>query len=105
MAVKLVEDPPAGTTTDAGIAQCIETKSGKVMWHDRIDGQYSASPIYADGKLYFFSEEGVATVLAAGKEFKVLARNTLPEGFMATPAIAGDAFYLRTKTALYRVEK
>jgi len=92
-------------TTDAGIAQCIDIKTGKEIWRKRIDGQYSASPIYADGKIYFFSEEGVATVLAADQEAKVLARNTLPEGFMATPAIAGDAFYLRTKTALYRVEK
>jgi len=92
-------------TTDAGIAQCLDTKTGKEVWRKRIDGQYSASPIYADGKIYFFSEEGVATVLAADEQAKVLARNTLPEGFMATPAIAGDAFYMRTKTALYRVEK
>ncbi len=101
----VVHDGLLYMTTDAGIAQCLDAKTGKVIWHDRIDGQYSASPIHADDKVYFFSEEGVATVLAAGKEFKVLARNTLPEGFMATPAISGDAFYLRTKSALYRVEK
>lgn len=101
----LVVDGLVYMTTDAGIVNCLDAKTGKVIWHDRIDGQYSASPIYAGGNIYFFSEEGVTTVLAGAKEFKVLARNQLPEGFMATPAVAGNALFLRTRTALYRVEK
>ncbi|HEY8747239.1 MAG TPA: PQQ-binding-like beta-propeller repeat protein [Tepidisphaeraceae bacterium] len=101
----LVVDGLLYMTTDAGIVNCLDAGTGKVIWHDRIDGQYSASPVYGDGKIYFVSEQGIATVLAAGKEFKVLARNQLPDGFMATPAIAGDALFLRTRTALYRVEK
>jgi outer membrane protein assembly factor BamB len=100
----LIVDGLLYMTTDAGIANCLDSHTGKVIWHDRIDGQYSASPIYADGKIYFFSEEGVATVLAAGKEFKVLARNKLPDGFMGTPAVAGNALFLRTRTTLYRVQ-
>lgn len=92
-------------TTDAGIASCLEARTGREIWHGRIDGEYSASPVYADGRIYFFSEEGVTTVLAAGREFKVLARNRLPDGFMGTPAIAGDALFLRTRTNLYRIQK
>lgn len=101
----IVNDGLLYMTTDAGIATCLDAKTGKEVWRNRIDGQYSASPIFADGRIYFFSEDGTTTVLAAGREFKVLARNKLPDGFMATPAVAGDSFFLRTRTTLYRVEK
>ena len=58
----------------------------------------------AGGRIYFFSEDGPATVIEAGREFKVLARNALDEGFMASPAIDGPALYLRTTSYLYRIE-
>ena len=45
------------------------------------------------------------TVIAAGPEYKVLAENLLADGFMASPAIAGKALFLRSKTALYRIEE
>lgn len=93
------------TIDDGGIASCIEAKTGTEVWRERVSGNYSASPLYADGKMYFFSEEGKATVVAAGREFKVLAENTLDDGFMASPAAAGESLFLRTKTALYRVEE
>ena len=91
-------------TSDGGIVSCIDAKTGAQVWHDRIDGEYSASPIYADGRLYFFNQDGKTTVLAAGGTFKVLAENQLPDGFMATPAVAGRTLFLRTRTALYRIE-
>ncbi|MEC8928117.1 MAG: hypothetical protein VX705_02785, partial [Verrucomicrobiota bacterium] len=59
----------------------------------------------ADGRIHFFSEEGKTTTIAPGREFKKLAVNTLPAGFMASPAVAGKAFFLRTKTHIYRIEK
>lgn len=55
--------------------------------------------------MYFFSEDGKATVIEAGREFKVLAENFLDDGFMASPAIAGDSFLLRTVTHLYRIDQ
>jgi len=64
----------------------------------------TAVAIAADGKVYFFSEDGKATVIEAGRAFKILAENTLPEGFMASPAVDGRALYLRTKSHLYRIE-
>ena len=91
--------------SDEGVATCVEAVSGTPVWQESVGGNYSASPLFAEGRIYFFSEEGKATVIAAGREFKKLAENQLEAGFMATPAIAGSAMFLRTKTHLYRVEK
>jgi outer membrane protein assembly factor BamB len=70
-----------------------------------LNDSYSASPIYADGRVYFFSEEGKGTVIDAGRSFKVLAENYLDDGFMASPAVDGRALFLRTTTHVYRVEE
>ena len=50
-----------------------------------------ASPIAADGRIYFFSDEGPVTVIAAGRKYKELAVNKLDDGFLASPAVAGKA--------------
>ncbi len=90
---------------DTGIATCVEAKTGNVVWQQRIGGEYSASPVYADGKIWMFSEEGKTTVIKPGRTFEKLAENNLEDGFLASPAITGKAFYLRTRTHLYRIEK
>ena len=89
---------------DQGIASCLEAKTGDVVWRNRIGGAYSASPLYAEGRVYCFSEGGVVTVLAASREYEVLATNELAEGFMSSPAVSGKALYLRSKQSLYRIE-
>ena len=89
---------------DGGILTAIEAKTGKEVWSERIGGNYSASPIFANGHAYFFSEEGKATVIAPGREFKKVAENKLESGFMASPAVTDNALILRTKTHLYRIE-
>ena len=91
-------------TTDAGVASAVEARTGQVVWTGRIGGTHSASPVYADGRVYFFSEEGKTIVVEAGRTFKVLAENQLGDGFMASPAVVGKAFILRSRTHLYRVE-
>jgi outer membrane protein assembly factor BamB len=91
--------------SDSGIASCVDAKTGIQVWQQRIGGEYSASPVYADGRLWFFSEDGRTTVLKPGRAFEQVAENRLEEGFMASPAIAGKAFYLRTRTHLYRIEE
>lgn len=90
---------------DTGIASCIDAKTGDQVWQQRIGGEYSASPVYADGRLWLFSQEGRTTVLKPGRVFEQFGENRLDEGFMASPAIAGKAFYLRTRTHLYRIEE
>ena len=90
---------------DAGAGNCLDAKTGEVVWEARLGGNYTASPLYADGRIYFFNEEGATTVLKPGRTHEVLAVNELDDGFMASPAISGQALYLRTKTHLYRIEQ
>jgi outer membrane protein assembly factor BamB len=90
---------------DGGIVSCLDAKTGDEIWRERVQGNYSASPLLADGRLYIFSEEGKCTALAAGREFKKLGESMMPIGVMSTPAIAGKAIYLRTRTDLYRIEE
>jgi len=90
---------------DGGVASCLDAKTGIEVWRERIGGNYSASPVYAEGRIYFFSEEGKSTVIQASREFKKLAENKLDDGFMASPAIAGKAFFLRTKKQLYSISE
>lgn len=92
---------------DSGTVTCLEAKTGALVWRERLPGvgNHSASPVYAEGRIYFFNENGHCPVIEAGREFKVLAENKLESGFMASPAIAGKALYVRSKTHLYRLEK
>ncbi|HLX61062.1 MAG TPA: PQQ-binding-like beta-propeller repeat protein [Planctomycetota bacterium] len=90
---------------DSGKLSCIDALSGKAVWVQALGGEYSASPTYADGKIYFFNHTGVGTVIEPGEKFKKLAENTLEEGCMASPAIVGKALIVRTKKAIYRIEK
>jgi len=89
---------------DSGIVTTLDAKTGAEVWTARLTDSYSASPLAAEGRVYFFSEDGKATVIEAGRAFKVLAENILADGFMASPAVDGRALYLRTKSHLYRIE-
>ena len=90
--------------SDTSTASCFDAKTGTLLWEQRLGGNFSASPILADGKIYFFSEEGKASIVAPGREFKLLTTNELGERIMASPAISGNAMFLRTDKALYRIE-
>jgi outer membrane protein assembly factor BamB len=92
------------TAAEENYVTCLEAATGQVVWTGRIGGKHAASPIYADGRLYFFNQQGTTTVLKPGRTFEVLATNTLADGFMASPAVSGKAFFLRTRTHLYRIE-
>jgi len=93
------------TAAAESFISCLEAATGQVVWTERVGGKFAASPIFADGRLYFFSQEGNTLVLKPGRSLEVLATNTLADGFMASPAASGKAFFLRTKTHLYRVEQ
>ena len=91
---------------DAGIATCLDAKSGEVHWRERINAQFSASPTYADGKIYLCDRNGSTTVLKPGKTFQVLAKNQLEGGeHKASLTPYGKAFLVRTQEAFYRIEK
>lgn len=91
-------------TTDEGILSCIDLTTGKEIWSERLRGHFSASPILADGHIYFFSEMGDCYVIKPGNTFELLASNRLDDGFMASPAVAGKAIFARSKTHIYRIE-
>jgi outer membrane protein assembly factor BamB len=100
----LLVDGSVYMVDDGGIASCLEAKTGRVVWSERVGGNYSASPIYANGQIYCCSEEGKTTVFAASREFKALAVNQIDDGIMASPAVSGNALYLRGKSGLYCIE-
>jgi outer membrane protein assembly factor BamB len=89
---------------DGGILTTLDPATGAVLKQGRLRDavdQYYASPVAADGKVYFASRTGILSVLKAGGEQEVLSVNDFGEEMVATPAIADRRIYLRTKSALY----
>jgi outer membrane protein assembly factor BamB len=93
------------TVDDRGMISCIDPKSGQFVWQQEFKGFFGASPLYADGKIYFFNKKNATIVLKPSREFELLAQNILDEGFMASPAVKSKSLILRTKTHLYRIEE
>lgn len=91
--------------SDEGVITCLESATGKQVWRQRLPGKYAASPIHSDGRLYFCNQEGKTTVIKPGRTCEILVTNTLDTGLMASPAVAGKALFLRTRTHLYRLEQ
>jgi outer membrane protein assembly factor BamB len=90
---------------ETGIFTCIEAKTGRQVWQHRLGGQFTASLLYADGRIYCCSQEGLTHVIEPGRQPKVLAVNKLDDGFMASPAAADRSLFLRTRSHLYCVEQ
>ena len=89
---------------DAGIATCLDAMNGKTLWQKRLPGRYTASPVSADGKIYFANEDGVTTVLYAGsKTYDEVGRNELGEPIFASPAISQGSLFVRTPRHLWRI--
>ncbi len=101
----LAHDGLVYLVSDDGIALCIDAKTGENVWRSRLGGNYSASPILVGDKLYFCSEDGITTVIRTGRQFEELARNDLEEATLASPAAVGNALFIRTAAALYRIEE
>ncbi|MGH9148688.1 MAG: PQQ-binding-like beta-propeller repeat protein [Vicinamibacterales bacterium] len=89
--------------SDFGIASCVDAKTGQTHWQQRLGGNYSASPVFADGRIYFQSEEGLTTVIAPGKTFQKLATSQLDGGMLASMAVANGSLFIRTDSHLYRI--
>ncbi len=89
--------------SDAGIASCLDAEKGTVHWSERVPGNYSASPLLADGKIYLQNETGTGVVLKPGKTFEKLAENPLGERTLASYAVTDGAFFIRSDKHLFRV--
>ena len=101
----LIVDDLLFMASDQGFASCLEAKTGRELWKERLraGGYHWASPLYADGKIYFSGKKGIVSVLAAERKFRLLAENSFEASFIASPAIAGDAIILHSLTHLYCV--
>lgn len=86
--------------TDTGVATCFDGEGLDIVWQERIGGNHSASPVYGDGKIYFLSEQGETTVIAAGDKFEEIARNALHEKCQASIAISQGQLFIRTASNL-----
>ncbi len=89
---------------DIGVLTTLDARTGTIHYQQRLGGNYSASPVFADGRIYFQSEEGVTTVVPPGKEFGRVAVNRLDGSTLASMAVAGGAMFVRSDTHLYRIE-
>ncbi len=89
---------------DNGVASCLDTKSGELIWKERLGGNFSASPLFAGGHIYFGNHDGKVTVIEPGDEFKKVTENQFDGQIMASPAVVDNAMIWRTDKAIYRVE-
>jgi outer membrane protein assembly factor BamB len=90
------------TCSNAGIVTCYEAATGKEVYKERIGGvSYTASPVAADGRLYFTSEEGQVRVVKAGPVCELLAVNAMDDYVMATPAISNGSLFVRSQHFLF----
>ena len=89
--------------SDTGVLSLADAASGQIVWQQRLGGNYSASPVFVDGRIYFQSEEGVTTVIAPGREFRRLASNRLDGATLASMAVSGGSFFIRSDSHLYRI--
>jgi outer membrane protein assembly factor BamB len=91
---------------DNGILQVGDAKTGKEIYKARVGGgghTFSSSPVASQGRIYLLSEDGDTFVLRAGDKYDEIARNSLGEMSLATPAADADSLYVRTQTKLYRI--
>jgi outer membrane protein assembly factor BamB len=91
--------------SDKGVAACLDAHTGREHWQQRLGGNYSSSPLFADGKIYIQSEEGPAIVLAPGPNFNKLAETGFKERNLASYAVSDDALFIRSDKHLWRVQQ
>jgi outer membrane protein assembly factor BamB len=81
--------------TDGGVATCYQPKTGDIVWQERVGGNFSASPVSAEGRIYFLSEAGETTVIETADQFKVVAKNPIGEKCQASMAVSGGRMFIR----------
>lgn len=91
--------------SDRGVASCVDAVTGEQHWQERLGGNYSSSPVWVDGRIYFQSEQGDATVIEQGTAFELVAKNSLGERSLSSYAVADSSLFIRTDKHLYRISK
>ena len=88
---------------DKGLVSCVEAKTGAIRWQERVAGPCSASPLYAEGRIYIQDEKGTGYVIKASHQLELLATNDLGEPTLASYAVSGKNLIIRTQSAVYCV--
>ena len=83
--------------SEKGIASCLDSVSGKVIWQERLDNVFAASPVIAGNAIYAVDLSGEVAVVEASDTFKLLSRIPLGQASQATPAIAAGRMIFRTE--------
>lgn len=91
--------------SDIGVASCVDARTGQLHWQERLGGNVSASPIFAGGRLYVQTEDGLTIVFAPGRVFQRVAMNHIDGATLASLAAVDGAFFLRSQSHLYRIEE
>jgi outer membrane protein assembly factor BamB len=91
--------------TETGVAKCLRAATGREIWRERLGGKHSASPIWADGRIYFLSEKGKTTVIKDSGEFEVIAENELNEKCIASPAVSQKQIFIRSDKNVFCIGK
>ena len=92
------------TVKENGIALCTDGKTGEVVWQERLEGAYSASPVFAAGRIYFLAENGNTTMIEPGRSFKELGVNPLEGHCQASPAISNGRMFIRSDKHLFCIK-
>ncbi len=91
--------------TNDGIARCLNARSGHMQWKERLKGEYRASPLAAEGRVYFLNTKGLCTVLSASARLDRLTENQLDDDTLASPAASDGKFFIRGRKTLYCLGK
>ena len=88
---------------DRGMVTCLDAATGKIIWKEKLNGNFNASPVYAAGNIYFFNVKGDCTVIKPGNSFQKVAECTIGETVKAVPAFVRGKMILRTDKNLYLI--
>jgi outer membrane protein assembly factor BamB len=91
--------------SNEGIARCLAAQDGRQAWKQRLPGQYRASPLAADGRIYFLNTAGVTTVVSAAPRYNALTQNRLDDSTYASPAVSDGQIFIRARKSLYSIAK
>lgn len=100
----VIKDGLIYTVTTRNIMMCIDAATGNEIWSTHVTANYSASPIYVNGNIWFFTVKGDVMIIKAGKKYEIIAQNKMDSGIWATPAFLRNSIILRTQKYLYRIE-
>jgi len=88
---------------DNGIAQCLDAKTGELKWRERLGREFKASPLAAEGRIYFLDTSGRCTVVRVGETFEVLSVNKIEDRTIASPAVSDGHIFIRGQKSVYCV--